>query len=149
MSSSGVGEYVGGVEQRHAMAVGHTVKADDGAVDVLLHNVPDVMRLGVEFFQLGEIAQLVGRLGTAAVVRLDDDRVADLLDKGAGLGSADNMVARHRYTRSDVASFILLLYLMRSMKSFFAPVLMLKSVRSWASISSQYSLLDSIQSILP
>ena len=98
------GEHVGGVEQRHAMAVGHTVKADDGAVDVLLHNVPDVMRLGIEFFQLGEIAQLVGCLGTAAVVRLNDDRIADLLDKGACLGQcADNMVARHRYTRGDVA----------------------------------------------
>ena len=28
--------------------------------------------------------QLVGGLGTAAVVRLDDDRVADFLNKGAG-----------------------------------------------------------------
>ena len=56
--------------------------------------------------------QLVGGLGTAAVVRLDDDRVADFLNKGAGLmQGADHMVAGHRHTGGNVAFLHLALVL--------------------------------------
>ena len=106
------GEHIGGVEQRHAMAVGHAVKADDGAVDIFLHNILHIMRLCIELFQFGKVIQLVGSLGTAAVVRLDDDRVADFLNKGSGLmQGADHMVTGHRHTGGNVAFLHLALVL--------------------------------------
>ena len=98
------GEDVGGVEQRHAMAVGHSVKADDGAVDEFFHNIRYGVGLSVESLQFLQVPQLIGCLGAAAVIGLDDDRVAHLFDEGLGRRQrADHMVARHRHTGCNVA----------------------------------------------
>ena len=86
------------------MAVCHAVKADDGAIDELFHNIRHCAGLGVECFQLFQVVQLIGGLGTTAVIRLDDDRVAHLFDELLRCRQcADHMVARYRHTGRNVA----------------------------------------------
>lgn len=86
------------------MAVRHTVKADDGAVDEFLHNVAFGGQAGVKCFQVLLVFQLVGGLGAAAVVRLDNDRVTNLGDKlPRRLQRRDHVVPRHRHAGLAVA----------------------------------------------
>ena len=98
------GEDVGGVEQRHAVAVCHAVKADDGAVNEFLHDVLHRRQIGVKRFQLRIVFELVGGLCAAAVVRLHNDGVAHFLHKGFGAGQiADHVMPRHGHTGRNVA----------------------------------------------
>ena len=69
----------------------------------------------------------------------------DSLNEYYKVGSLENYDEVYR----AVASFILLLYLMRGISSVWKPEVMWKSVRRAASRSSQYSLLDSSQSMGP
>ena len=78
----GVGRDVAGLEQRLAMAVDDRVIARDHRGDELLHDVRDIgMLFAQEPAQFILVAELVRVRSADAVVRLHDDRPADLADE--------------------------------------------------------------------
>ena len=83
-------------EQRLAPGVDDGVIGIDLAVDKLLHDIGEAaVARGQEGVELLLVFQLIGSHGADAVVRLDDDRPAHLLDKGAAARRvADHMEAR-------------------------------------------------------
>ena len=86
------------------MAVGDTVKADDGTVNEFLHDILHLRQILIKRRQFIMVFQLVGGFGAAAVVRFDDDGVSHFLDESlGGLQRGDHMVPCHRDTRRAVA----------------------------------------------
>jgi len=90
-------EDVRGLEDDVSVLVRDAVEGLDVAGHELLHDVFGLQVLAVEILQLLVIADLPGGVGADAVIRLDDDRIADFLDELlAQRQRADHVVAGDR-----------------------------------------------------
>ena len=97
---------MGSTEDDFSVLIGNAIEADDIARNEFFHNILGLQILLIEVLQLLIVGDLPGRIGSNAIIRFHNDRIADFLYEFLSFGrSCYQMVAGNWYTSLLIEGF--------------------------------------------